>query len=174
MSLDISITNKKTGDVREMNWLRNPFGLCNWAEDNLNFIIKDEPKEEDSLYYVVNHWNYKKGSKVNRVKFREVVLWYWQILEDLKEGYFFLDAVGIMDYVMSKSHLFPMSHSFGSPRIEKAVYHDRTIGIPMEYFDNIAFDLSNSSLEGYKEWFSQLVEFAELLQNKDYKFYCSN
>ncbi len=117
MSLDISIINKKTGESREMNWLRNPFGLCNWAEANFNFTIKDEPKEKDSLWYVINHWNYKKSSRINRVKFKQTILWYWNVLEDLKKGYFFLDALGVMDYIMPHSHLFPWQHNFGSPRI---------------------------------------------------------
>lgn len=62
MSLNISLIDKKANIIiSEMNWLRNPFGLCDWAEANVGDKIKIGKKD---LWYVCNHWNYKKSSKI--------------------------------------------------------------------------------------------------------------
>lgn len=174
MSLDISIHNKRTGDQMEMNWLRNPFGLCNWAEANYAHITGTEPKRRDTLWYVINNWNYKKSPRVNRKKFKQVVDRYWRVIKKLEEGYFFLDVASFMSFVLPNMDQMPTKKIFDQIRIEGNVFHEHMIGIPMEYFNKPCFHLSDASLERYKEWFAQLVEFAKKLQKKSYKFYCSN
>ncbi len=107
MSLDISVTSKHTGESMDMNWLRNPFGLCPWAEANYIYVTKSIP--------------------------------------------------------------FPDN-----------VFHDRQIGIPMDYFSNPCFHLSDKyrpdahTLTHYQDWYRDLIKFAEMLQDPDAVYYCSN
>lgn len=169
MSLDISLTNKTTDEVvADMNWLRNPFGLCNWAEDNVNV------KTKRSLWYVINHWNYGKSHRVNRPLFKQVVDEYWQAIEPLEKGYFFFNIASYMSFVQPHLDVLPVTNQFHQPRIEGGIFKGHKYGIPIELFDKPCFNLGYSSLESYKEWFRQLVEFAELLQDKSNRFYCSN
>jgi hypothetical protein len=169
MSLDISITHKKSGDSMDMNWLRNPFGLCNWAEANVH------PKTKKDLWYVINHWNYEKSRRINRKLFKEVVDAYWAEIQKLEKGYFYFDLGSYMSFVQPHLSELPVERLFDQDRIKGGVFaDDGRYGIPMEYFNKPAFHLSDATLDRYKEWFSQLVEFAQMLQDKDYRFYCSN
>lgn len=173
MSLDISLENKKTGElIIEMNWLRNPFGLCQWAEDNTN--THDWKK---GLWYVINHWNYGKSNRVNRELFKKVVDKHQEIIENLQRGYFFFSLSSYVQFVQPHYDLFPKEKLFtGDYYIKDSKYDDKKrLMIPMEYFDKPEFNLSSDvSLKRYKKWFGALVEFASLLQNKNNKFHCSN
>jgi len=52
---------------------------------------------------------------------------------------------------------------------------DDLFGIPQEYFNNNEiFYLGNPTLEYYQSWFKELVDIAELLQDPETEFYCSN
>ncbi len=170
MSLDISVTTSE--EEVELNWLRNPFGLCNWAEDNVH------PKTRRSLWYVCNHWSYKKSCRVNRPLFQEVVLAYWEQIKRLKQGYFVFDLPSYRQFIEPNiSHLPTESpNPFSSVRwIKGSKYtNDRRLMVPMEHFDSSVFHLSVPRLGSYQDWFKRLVYAAELLQQTSAKFYCSN
>lgn len=190
MSLDISLHEKRLtpptefdtlgAEVVSMNWLRNPYGLCNWAEDNFEALGMKVAKNE-SLWYVINHWNYEKAPKVNRVLFKSVVDQYWRVIQKIDKGYFFFDINAYMQFVEPHVDLLPKE------RIEilhenriKGLNHElkHHVGIPMEYFNlecfNLGIEKFKTPLEHYKNWFLELVQFADKLQDKSLTFYCSN
>src|SRR6266516_7660671 len=168
MSLDISVHNPETDQSIEMNWLRNPYGLCNWAESNYLYVTKQEPKK--TLWYVINHWNYAKSSRVNRKLFLVVVLLYGSEIMPLEKGYFWFDVGSFMSFVLPHMEKIPTENFIEQKRIEGNVFHDRQIGIPMEYFGDPCFHLSDKyrpyahTLAHYQEWYQQLIDFARLLQ----------
>lgn len=185
MSLDISVTDPETGETREMNWLRNPYGLCSWAEDNYNYITKEEPPVEQRLWYVINHWNYDKSGQVDRLLFLEVVQKYEAVVGHLTHGFFWFDVGAYIQFIEPYLDYFPRSHppaSFTIPirRIQGSTHYNRHIGIPMDHFGNPVFELSSQyrpnahTLKRYQEWFNELVQFAETLQKPGSVFYCSN
>ena len=162
-----------------MNWLRNPYGLCNWAEDNFSYALANNPhlagKPKKPLWYVVNHWNYEKSRRVNRPLFKSVVDDYAAVILGLPQAYFFFDVASFMSFVLPNMDALPTKQTFGSSiRIEGNVFHEQKVGIPMEYFSKPQFHLGHASLEAYKDWFRQLIEFANLLQDEEYVFYCDN
>lgn len=176
MSLDISLINRENNEeALEMNWLRNPFGLCNWAMDNTYPLNKTLKR---SLWYVINHWNYQKSYRVNRPLFLEVVNEHWKVIKDLEQGYFYFNLPSYRQFIEPKLHLLPVKQfNYGSSWIEGTQYSNDGLSrlmIPIEMLQ-VGFDLSpNVSLQSYKDWFYQLVEFAELLQDQRYRYYCSN
>jgi hypothetical protein len=185
MSLDISVYNPETEQTIEMNWLRNPYGLCNWAESNYLYAKKREPKK--TLWYVINHWNYAKAPRVNRKLFLEAVMLYGSEIMALQKGYFWFDISSYIQFVQPYLHVFPQHDPLakwgigdGSLRIDGTVYHDKEIGIPMDYFANPCFHLSDKyrpnahALARYQKWYQQLIDFAKLLQVPGTTFYCSN
>ena len=180
MSLDISLYDKKTGEeVLEMNWLRNPFGLCDWAEDSVKEIV-DSSK---SLWYVCNHWNYNKSKFVKRALFQEVVEKYWEEIKKIEEGYFYFNAHAYDQFIGPKYDFFPKEDSIiGETRI-KGVNRmgESKVGIPMQHFNHdgiidlgIGLRGTQDVLEHYKKWFKDLVMFADMLQDTKYRFDCSN
>ncbi len=171
LGLDISVTTPE-GEEVELNWLRNPFGLCNWAEDNVH------PKVKRGLWYVCNHWSYKKSSRVNRPLFKGGVLAYWREIKELKQGYFVFDLPSYRQFIEPNISHLPTEppNPFSSVcRIKGSKYtDDKRLMVPMEHFDSLAFHLSVPRLGSYQDWFKRLVYAAELLQRPDTKFYCSN
>ena len=170
MSLDISLTYKDE-EIMEMNWLRNPFGLCNWAED----VIKEKGlKTKKSLWHVINHWNYEKSEKVNRKLFLEIVEEYNKIIQELEEGHFYFNVFSLCQFVMPKYSQFEQEKGFCNTRIKGIKYGKDKVGIPMTSLNCEIFNVGKGELKDYKKWMNELLEFAKLLQNKKYKFYCSN
>lgn len=180
MGLDIYLNDRKTGEeVMWLNWLRNPFGLCNWAQDTVHEFILPPPRER--LWYVINHWSYAKSKNVNRGKFLEVVNWYFSKIRLLDSGYFFFDLPSYIQFIQGKIDKLPQENVFpGVERIVGSKYslNDRLM-IPMDYLERVCdlrreSEMSVTLLQHYKGWFARLVEFAESLQNPKYSFYCSN
>lgn len=174
MGLDLVLTHKKNGeDDYSLNWLRNPFGLCNWVEDNTDLKLKKD------LYYVCNRWAYDNAKNLNRKLFQEVVLAYQEPINNLERGYFWFDLPSYIAFIQPNIHSLPMRTSTlgGQPRIDAAIYNRNgdKYGIPMEYFGASCFHMGGRhTLKHYKEWYGRLVEFAEVMQNRDYRFHCSN
>lgn len=175
MSLDISLIDENEEDVIEMNWLRNPYGLCNWAEDNV-IEAGYNPDKEESLWYVINNWSYDDSPNVDRKLFLDVVMKYWEVVKNLEQGYYFFSLPGYRQFVEGKTHLMPQEkRSWGTPRIKGEKYaHDRRLMIPMENFKHSEFTLDDPCLKRNQEWFAKLVKFAEMLQDEQYIYYCSN
>jgi len=180
MSLDISLTKRDGGEVMEMNWLRNPFGLCQWAEDNARHMGL-EPRK--SLWYVINHWSYDKSRRVNRPLFRDVVYEYANKLIELSNGYYFFDLPSYRQFIEPHIDFLPIDGNrggFGIKWIEGSKYDvlGSKVGrlmVPIEHFaKHQCFHLPDVSLGYYKKWYDDLIEFAELLQNREFRFYCSN
>lgn len=181
MSLDIGLYQGEQ-EVLSMNWLRNPYGLCNWAEDNFEMA---KGKRGD-LYDVCNQWAYGKSKKVDRKLFKRVVMRYSKFVKSLDEGYFLFDLACYRQFVQPNYELFLKDPSLGFSdllRIYGEKYFDPKQGdtrlaIPMEQFNQGAFNLSHRAgqtmIEKYQEWFDELVEFAHELQDENLEFYCSN
>lgn len=182
MSLDISLTTKDEEEIMDMNWFRNPYGLCNWAEDNLEYLELQPGSESSTLYYVCNHWAYDKSKDVDRKLFKGVVDYYWEHIKDMDRAYYFFDLSSYRQFVEPSLHLIPkVKNILGQLDIMDIVYMREQrgrIGIDVEYFKPKEFNLSRhnttSMLKDSKKWFKQLVEFAEELQDEATIFYCSN
>ncbi len=175
MSLDISLYNENEEEIMDMNWLRNPYGLCNWAEDN-TAETNYNPDKEHSLWYVINNWSYDNSSNVDRGLFLDVVIEYWEIIKNLKQGYYFFNLPGYRQFVEANIHLMPQEKEpWGASYIKGEKYaQDRRLMIPMENFKHPEFNLGNPCLKKNQKWFAELVEFANMLQDEQYTFYCSN
>jgi len=186
MSLDIGVSNARTGESMDMNWLRNPYGLCQWAEDNFAYAMEREPVEEKSLWYVINHWNYDKSEQVDKPLFLEVVKRFGDVIMMLDRAYFWFTEKSFEQFIQPYLSVLPPSSSkeFKQYSFEGIVrYHLEKIehiGIPMQYLGHSCFDLSSKyrpdhhTLDHYKNWYQELIKFAEMLQDPDAVFYCSN
>jgi len=183
MSLNISLYDSEQG-LMSMNWNRNPFGLCTWAETNYNYRTESVLPDDQNLWYVVNHWNYDKSKDVDRQLFLEVVLRYALVLAELEQGYFFFTEAGLKQFIWPCIGVTAMLdvRAANPPYVTVGHKDDkhRMIGIPMGQFADPCFGLSDThrpnahTLEHYKEWFAELIRFAIALQNLTYEFYCRN
>lgn len=181
MSLDIVLRDENDEVIAEMNWLRNQFGLCNWAEDNACFIFGKPQEGTERLWYVCNHWAYDASDSVDRALFLNVVKRYWDTLSALDNSFFFFSTSAYRQFIepnQDKIALDPKwKSSWGTPKWFRGSRYDGQgrLMIPVNEFSNTVFSLGDLvSHERYLEWFSKLLNFAELLQNKNYRFECSN
>ena len=185
MGLDIDVTNPETGESIDMNWLRNPYGLERWARANYLYVKKEEPTPD--LWDVCNEWAYDKAEQVDRPVFLQIVKRYGDVIMNLEHGYFWFDVSAYIQFIEPHLSVFPrhdplekLGIADGSLRIVDSVYCNKEVGIPMEYFGDPCFHLSDKyrptahTLERYKEWYQQLINLAELLQVPGTTFYCSN
>ena len=161
MSLNISLRDKETDEeIMSLNWLRNPFGLERWAGDNVGEVINVPIRQR--LGYVCNNWNYEKSNEIDRQLFKEVVDGYWTALQKREVGYFVFDLPEYRQFVEGDIGRKLEFEDYGYRK-------DHTeIAIKMECF------CEYPSLQEYKEWFYQLVLFAEKLQDPNVVFHCSN
>ncbi|MEN6552765.1 MAG: hypothetical protein ABFC34_07755 [Methanobacterium sp.] len=199
MSLDIELS-RNGEEIREMNWLRNPFGLERWAECNVGskrttiyqsynvikhtnttpsiYTIDWNNLVEWNLWDVCNKFCYHGSDILNlgeiyirksyRELFKAVVDDYWKVIKRLDEGYFFFDLPAYRQLIEGK---FPI----GVQREEFEYTKDREyLRIPIEVYYEHVGDLNCSTLQDYQDWFKELVEFADDLQDLDNKFYGSN
>ena len=171
MSLDLYLYDQDGLMLATLNWIRCPFGLCNWAEDNAG-------DGEQSLWYVCNAWAYDKGKDVDRVGFKRVVDAYWERIQQLERGYYWFDLPAYRDIVERNCGWIPYElGGGGASRYVDERYNEKRdkLGIPMEYFTAGVFHLAGqNTLKHYKEWFYILVRFAELLQDETTTFHCTN
>ena len=175
MSLKISVRNPETDETIDMNWLRNQYGLCNWAEDTYAYTTKQTVPENQTLWYAINHWNYAKSPEVDRQVFLDTVNKYGRVLLTLDKAYYWFDVSAYIQFVQPQYEVFPKHRLFtGDERIEGTVTYDRKLGIPMEHFNHRCFYLGDATLDRYKEWYGELVRFAEMLQVPGTTFDCSN
>jgi hypothetical protein len=206
MSLDIHLETAK-GESHRMNWLRNPYGLCQWIEDNAKLPAKildvlverakahDEVASEEEkypktahpaslLWFVINRWCYDKAPQIDRQLFLDVVKAYSSEVEKLERGYYFFDFGAYRQFVepyrdQMPSDATPAWAFGGAEPIAGEVWHRENeherLAIPMEHFKRECFHLAgHNTLDYYKKWTSQLVEFAEELQDPRVTFYGSN
>lgn len=177
MSLDIALYDSEGNVITEMNWLRNPFGLCQWAEDNAHYLWQAEPATNDQLWFVCNTWNYAKSEEVDRAHFKSVVDRYWDTLKGLEVTYYFFNLPAYRQFVESKiDHLPTNQLAFTDTlSIEGSKYDkEHRLMIPVDLFKPSIFNLGNPSTEKQKQWMMELVDFADKLQDETCRFYCSN
>jgi len=173
MSLDISVS-KDGEELASINWLRNPFGLEQWAERNVGDKVSHFGI---TLYDVCNNWAYDEAKNIDRKLFKDIVDLYWEEIRRLERGYFFFnfqEYVGLIPYY----HGFPVEKpTFRNiTEIKDAIWKGDLYGIPQEYFhDDAKFHMGSFyTLGQYQSWFKVLVDLAELLQDPEIEFYCSN
>lgn len=172
MSLNLYLYTE-TEEVASLNWLRNPFGLCQWAEDNFG--------GEGMLYMVCNQWAYDNGANIDRTLFKSVVDNYWHQISESTTSYFWFNETQYNRFIKPHEKYFPggiLGRIIGSQ-----VTPDNRVGIPLSYFDKeLPEPLSlkrrhqqdSTMKEIYVNWFKELVDFADKLQNTLYTFYCEN
>lgn len=183
MGLDISLYDGE-GEVVSMNWLRNPFGLRDWAEDNYQIATGTFGKPDDvpDLWYVINHWNYAEGVNVDRALFKSVVDEYWSVLRGIEEGYFCFTLSGYINIIEPHRGALPSENIIaGDSRFGRKIIGAKYVGerseriaIPQRLFTSPVWNLGRRGLPDYLAWFHELVTFAEKLQDTRYRFYCSN
>lgn len=165
MGLYIQLCDNNNQEIISLNWLRNPFGLCNWAEDNVGV--------DNALWRVCNNWSYDKAYLCNRPLFKSAVDSYWANIQSKPAFYFYFTDKQYRQFVEPYLMFFPLFIHFEQT--------DGRIAIPLSQFDrelppkiHVRRSNSKSLKQQYLDWFAELVRFAELLQNEDYSFYCSN
>ena len=188
MGLDITLSERDSDgteiEIASMNWLRNPFGLRDWAEDNYQIAmdLTDRPSDTPDLWYVVNNWNYEKSANVDRALFKAIVDEYWVVLKDLKEGYFVFTLSGYINIIEPNRSSLPSENIIaGDSRFGKKIVGAKYVGaerekiaIPQRLFASPVWHLGRYDLGSYLAWYRELVDFAEKLQDTRYTFYCSN
>ena len=179
MSLSISLYENNS-EIASMNWLRNPFGLERWAEGNFKYATKGfaiPVTLSASLWDVCNKWSYDDSSNVDRPLFKFVVDIYNSVIQKLEIGYYWFGVSEFMQFVLPHVDVLPAA-PFGGDcyRIKGNIFYADKVGIPQEYWVHIwpKNEVRLCKLGHYKMWFTELVEFAELLQDPAYVFYCSN
>lgn len=171
MSLSMNVYNPRTKEYLEISWLRNPYGLCRWAQDNYLFAAETSPADECSLDYVCNTWSYKQSAFVDRKRFLDVVRNYARVLLDLDRGFFFFSEEEVK--------VFLEPHTLDISAITTFRCNGR-LGIDQKHFSNPCFSLNfisddtRHTLEHYQQWYVRLISMARMLQNPETEFYCSN
>jgi hypothetical protein len=174
MGLDLSLYDEKEQEICSLNWLRNPFGLCECVEQNVEHEMRMQIARETSLYYVCNHWNYNKSKHIDRNLFLTVVKNYDKIFQNIETLYFFFNFKDFLSFCSKHSQHFPRDQF---DHIKGIIYHNnnnQVVGIPINHFRHPCWHLGSVDQCYYYQWMKRLVEFAEALQNQKYKFYCSN
>lgn len=190
MSFRISLSHK--GDwVRDMNWLRNPFGLAEWIEGNV------ERCTNMTLSGYLGFCNGELSHRVSRATFQYYVLQYAEQVRKLENGHFRFDLPAYRQFIEGRQGALPGRVLASQFRIEGERYNREFVNlkgggmgeevtgldIPMEHFIHREFNLGiyprwdatphdRPVLRHYKAWTEELVGFAALLQNEDYDFYC--
>ena len=172
MSLDLYLCTD-TEEIASMTWLRNPFGLCQWAEDNFG--------GDGMLAFVCNQWAYDKCEEIDRAMFKRVVDEYWERIKQAPTSYFWFNETQYNQFLRPYESYF-VKDIVGGIR-GRLVTIDNRKGIPISYFDkpdlpaclNLKRSSQSSTIkDNYDSWFHELVIFAKKLQNQEYKFYCEN
>ena len=172
MSLSLYLLDSEGEVITWLGWLRNPFGLCNWAEANAS-----NKEDKVNLWDVCNNWSYSDSDNIDRKLFKSVVDEYHTRLLRLPYTYFKFNDANLRQFIHPYIDYFPLAID---GRIRGSLFNDEEdrVLIPLSYFDKVPLDIKrNDSLtmhEHYFKWYSQLVEFAEQLQNESYRFYCTN
>ncbi|MBW4598996.1 MAG: hypothetical protein KME29_05110 [Calothrix sp. FI2-JRJ7] len=169
MSLNIALY-KGDEQILSMNWCRNPFGLCDWAEDNFG--------TNHQLWHVCNEWSYSNAPYIDRALFRKVVDDYSRRLEEMSSLYFYFNGAQYVQFIKNYLDFFPTCR-FGIK--DSMQFRDGVVAIPMHYFDGEMPEMLQirrhpdvTVCQQYCAWFGELMHFADLLQNPKYSFYCSN
>ena len=185
MSFRMTLYNPETKDeVARLEWLRNPFSLAGWIEDNTRRITPM------SLSRYLGMFSYRNSDHVSRPTFKYYVDLYAQQVRELTVGYFCFNLQQYRQFIQPcLEHLPYDNNRFLEKRIIGEKYIERNvklanggesreivaIAIPMEHFTHREFHLGGlNTLAHYQAWTEELVSFAELLQNTDYIFDCEN
>ena len=170
MGFDMSLSGE--GKYITMNWLRNPFGLTKWLEDNVERPETDLP----SVNTICNRWTYSNSDKIDRELFLNVILSYKTGVEKLERGFYYFNLREYRCLVEPKAHLMEKeSKMLGGTDIKGLEYaKDGRVRIPLEVYAKYPHAESHSTIEYYKKWFKELLDFAEQLQDKSLTFYCDN
>lgn len=175
MSLSMRLIDNQNESVLDINWLRNPYGLGPWAQRMVEYVAgtPDPFPEDQTLWWVCNHWAYDQSDKIDRKRFHRVVEAYAGHLLPLKEGYFFFTKSEYQQLILPHDARIPKTLE----GIKGMVMSHRRMGIPMEVFKDPVFNLGirkHTVLEHYQDWYQRLMRFADLLQDESLEFYCSN
>lgn len=193
----ISMRVSKNGSVvAEINWLRNPFGLCNFLQDNIELpeevkspLLKkaseyatDRYKAEETglLYFVCNRWCYDESKGVDRQLFLDVVREYADRAQNLTsdDARYYFNLGTYRQFVEPNLRCLKTEAGyFDTIRIVGEKYDSAgRLGIPVEQFRNDgAFHLGHEEkLPRLKEWAKQLASLAEALQDPETTYYADN
>ncbi len=160
MSYDIDVVTPD-GQEFEMNWLRNPFGLCGFAEDNVG-------DGNMSLWHVCNDHAYDAVKDLDRAKFLRVVEDYWDRLRGLQRGWFWFTFGSYVQF--SYDHAACMRVNFGGKLHEWTKKNDVSfLKLDIARFEHDQnWEWSGRNIEPlqfYKNWFEQLLELARAMQD---------
>ena len=170
MGFDMSLSGEEKNI--SMNWPRNPFGLARWIEDNVKRSDTDLP----SVNTICNRWTYSDSDKIDRELFLNVILSYKTGVENLERGFYYFNIQEYRCFVEPKSYLLEKSKTcLHTEEIKGLEYtKDGRLRIPLDVYAKYPRAESYSSLEYYKKWYKELLDFAEQLQDKSLTFYCDN
>ncbi len=173
MSYNISVSSRDGG--YDMNWLRNPFGLCQFAEDNAG-------DGDQSLWHVCNDHSYEQSMNVDRGRFLRVVSDYWDRIRGLESAHFFFTFGAYVQFAPSYPDamlLQPRGWRSGESRWEEGgrlaisvaefQRYDRQRGIS----NGFAWR-GTPVLTHYKQRFENLLELANAMQDPDASIHISS
>lgn len=174
-----AITKKKR---KELHWLRNPYGLGNWAESNYLFALQqnDPLEEKEALSYLFDKKRQEVLPEDERKLFLDIAVKYGSVLLNLKQGYFFFTESMIEHVVLSNSNYLAFPATV-QPSAQWVQYHQLQkrelvayYGITQESFLHSRFQLfDRASLRAYKLWYSEFLDLVLLLQEPEAIFSCS-
>lgn len=170
-------------EIASMDWLRNPFGLCTFVEDNVGDRVQ-------SLWHVCNDHAYKVMGELDRRKFRRIVLAYWDRLRNLDKAYFYFDFHAYVQFTSSYSDAMVIAPNRFSTDPQNAfaqgAYTWRSsssdddpdrLGIRVERFQQYRYEHfswgDTPVLDFYKDWFKRLVNIAEVMQDLNVEVHIS-
>jgi hypothetical protein len=184
MSWDIDV-HLPDGRHLELNWLRNPFGLCDFAEDNVG-------NGSMSLWHVCNDFA-DDIEKFDRARFQEIVHEYWCRLAILHRGYFCFSFRSYVQFVRNfpeAMHLdlldfMEQDWAWVGPRrhptevridVQRFSIYGRNADVRTTSPTNNQFgwDAGSNVLDWYRKWFQELHEIASAVQDPNATITISN
>jgi hypothetical protein len=166
MSYDITVTTD--GTEHSLNWLRNPFGLCDFAEDNVG-------DGKNSLWHVCNDHAYDDVDKIDRAEFLRVVEEYWDRLRGLERGFFHFTFSSYVQFQNDYAGCMRVqrSHEDYEWADDRAVL--RLAAERFQPASNFSWSSTGECpLDFYKGWFERLLNLARAMQDPNARIYISN
>ncbi len=163
MGYDITVSGAE-GRGGALNWSRNPFGLCNFAESNVG-------EKDGALWHVCNDHAYDDVGRLDRAQFLKVVSFYWDRLRGLQDARFYFTFHGYVHFAPQHPDAM-LLHGRGHGDCWSS--GNDLLAIPVERFkgeQNFAWSdhglgpSPGTVLDHYKEWFRSLLELAKAMQD---------
>ena len=148
MCITLSVTKKGT-DIFPLSWPDNPFGLEQWATQNVKYAVRDYSSLTCSLRSTF------RLNPIDPQLFKEAVSFYGKIIQELTDAYFWFTTGEMLRMGIAYQNTFP----------RLGIY----LGIPMKRFKSISS--TQYTISKYKSWYQELEKIADILQYPDVTYF---